>query len=64
MDIETFKKCVDYLLNLEEDDLIEIAADFLGWEPGDINYDFALRWVDGLSEFEVKTIWSQMEDAA
>ena len=54
----------DYLLNLTEDDLIKIASDFLGWEPGDINYDFALRWVDGLSEFEVKTIWAQMECAA
>ena len=54
----------DYLLNLAEDNLIKIASDFLGWEPGDINYDFALRWVDGLSEFEVKTIWAEMEAAA
>ena len=51
----------DYLLNLTENDLIEIAADFLGWESDDINFDFALRWVDGLSDFEVETIWAEME---
>ena len=51
----------DYLLNLTENDLIEIAADFLGWEPDDINFDTALQWVDGLSDDEVETIWTEME---
>ena len=53
----------DYLLNLEASDLVKIAADFLGWEPVDINYDTALQWVDGLSDYEVETVWSEMESA-
>ena len=51
----------DYLLNLKENDLIEIAADFLGWEPDDINFDTAQQWVDGLADDEVETIWAEME---
>ena len=57
----------DYLLNLEENDLVKIAAEFMGWEPDDIDppffYNTALEWVDGLSDDEVKTIWAEMETA-
>ena len=53
----------DYLLNLTENDLVEIAADFLGWEPDDINFDTALQWVDGLADDKVETIWSEMKGA-
>ena len=51
----------DYLLSLTSDDLVEIAADFLGWDHDDINLDTAIQWVDGLADDEVKTIWSEME---
>ena len=53
----------DYLLSLTSGDLIEIAADFLGWEPDDINLDTAIQWVDGLADDEVETIWAEMEGA-
>ena len=51
----------DYLLNLTDDDLIKIAADFLGWDHWLIDFDTALQWVDGLADDEVKTIWAEME---
>ena len=52
----------DYLLSLSEKDLCWVAFDFL--EEPVIDYDVALQWVDGLSDHEVKTIWSDMEGGA
>ena len=50
---------IDYLLNLSEHDLCWVASDFL-LAPV-IGYDVALQWVNGLSDNEVKRIWSHME---
>ena len=47
----------DYLYNLPEDELIKIAADFLGEEPDFINQEYAMQWVDGLSQDEVDEIF-------
>ena len=47
---------MDYLFNLPENELIQIAAEYLGEEPSDINYNYAMEWVEGLSEAEVTEI--------
>jgi len=60
-DLEGARNAVrDYLFNLSEDDLIGIAADFLGEDPDDINYEYAMEWVEGLSTDEVEEIYTQM----
>jgi hypothetical protein len=53
----------DYLLNLEEDELINIAADYLGYDYSDVDADVATQWVEGLSDAEVTSIHTEMEGA-
>ena len=50
----------DYLLGLTEKGLMDIAADFLGWERNEINYDLALQWCEGISDSEVDDVWDEM----
>ena len=50
----------DYLFNLPEDELIQIAAEYLGEAPGFINYDYALDWVESMTEAEVAEISQEM----
>ena len=51
---------IDYLMNLEEDELIGTAAAFLGYDYSEVDYDVALQWVDGLSDTEIAKINTQM----
>ena len=53
----------DYLLNLEEDELINIAANYLGYDYSDVDADVATQWVEGLSDAEVTSIHTEMEGA-
>ena len=53
----------DYLLNLEEDELINIAADYLGHDYSDVDADIATQWVEGLSDAEVTSIHTEMKGA-
>ena len=53
----------DYLLNLEEDELINIAADYLGYDYSDVDADIATQWVEGLSDAEVTSIHTEMKGA-
>ena len=48
----------DYLLNLSEHDLCLVSSDFL--DAPMIDYSVALKWVDGLSDYEVEMIWELM----
>jgi len=50
----------DYLLGLPDDELIQIAAEYLGEEPDWINYDYAIEWVEGMSEEEVAEVSREM----
>ncbi len=50
----------DYLFGLPEDELIQVAAEYLGEEPGQINYDYAIEWVDGMSEEEISEVSLEM----
>ena len=53
----------DYLLNLEEDELINVAANYLGYDYSDVDADVATQWVEGLSDAEVTSIHTEMEGA-
>ena len=53
----------DYLLNLEEDELINIAANYLGYDYSDVDADVATQWVEGLSDAEVTSIHTELEGA-
>lgn len=50
----------DYLLNLPEDELIQIVSEYLGEPPASINYDYAMMWVDGMTEDEVEDVFVEM----
>ena len=58
--VEKKPMVLDYLLNHNDDDLIHIAADFLGFEIDDVNHDTALQWGDGLCDDEINEIHSEM----
>ena len=59
---ENLQPVQDYLYSLPEEELIKMAADFLGEDPDFINYEYAMQWVDGLSSDEVEEIYGQMEN--
>ena len=50
----------DYLLGLPEDELIQIVSEYLSFDPPVINYDYAMMWVDGMTEDEVEDIFVEM----
>ena len=50
----------DYLLNLPEDELIQIVSEYLGEEVTTINYDYAMMWVESLTDDEVEDIFVEM----
>ena len=50
----------DYLLNLPEDELIQIVSEHLGEEATTINYDYAMMWVDAMTDDEVEDVFVEM----
>jgi hypothetical protein len=50
----------EYLNNLKPQDLTAFAAEFLGFEDEDINYDIALEFIDEITDDEVNEIYKLM----
>tara|TARA_Y100000114_G_scaffold156173_1_gene182405 strand:- start:1421 stop:1612 length:192 start_codon:yes stop_codon:yes gene_type:complete len=53
----------DYLLNLKISDLTTVAIDYLGWDRNDVTEAVALQWVEGLSDTDVISIYTEMKGA-
>ena len=51
---------MDYLFNLPENELIQIAAEYLGEDAAGLNYDYALKWVEGMSTGESEDVAYEM----